>query len=503
MFCSSCGKKIDDDAVFCSECGTKVKPMPEINASPPVNKISLEKPPVSDVPELEKPYTPENNSQPEFAPENQQETTPEIPENDKSFFGSTEPISHINPEPAPEIKEELHEKHTREPLPELVLRKKAETPKEEFPEENYQLEDYTENNNSYNDNSETQYIPYEEINNYRNNYNPPPEYENNPPYNPPPPYDEYDGQQPYPAPPPPPPPVQEYRPVKVGAFRLFCAGFITLITIIFLVVLSMLFCVKLGFSGTVLEKGIKNLNAEKILESEYDGTHDVNEFLYEKTGFYNISNHTANENDFRNFILNLDMMDFIGENVSVYADYLLNSGKKPSLTSEYIAEYMFNKSGYNNLNRNDFSTMMYNLGDGQTDEFLSVDAWRSHTGFDFRLTSYIFSFITLGVLLAVVLILMILIDLIVDRRGRHFTGFYKNIFMISGIVLLIIGSVCVIVPPIVYSQTSHVLFYLGSKLLKDFNLFILATGAFELIVGIIFGLIKKLIIRHERKNRDG
>ena len=148
-----------------------------------------------------------------------------------------------------------------------------------------------------------------------------------------------------------------------------------------LIVLSILFCVKLGFSGTVVEKSIKNLDIEKVLEAEYGNNRDVNEYLYEQTEFHSITNNHGNENDFRNFVLNLNPMDYIGENASVYADYILNGGKKPSLTSEEIAEYMFNRSGYNNLTRNDFSSMVYNIGDGQTDRILSVDEWKKETGF--------------------------------------------------------------------------------------------------------------------------
>lgn len=485
MFCSSCGKIIDDDAIFCPVCGKKIKNSSENETFSTAGDDFSEK-------DKEVPCTPENNSLPEFSNDKEPEN---IPEDNTPFFGSTEPIEHINPEPLPENIEKIPEKHIREPLPELVLRKKNQ--QEVFPEDEPQ-----ENSGYYNDNSDTQYIPYEDIQTNSDNYSSFPEYEDVQPYSPP----EYPQDQPYfnpPPPPPPPAPVQEYQPVKIGALRLFGAGVVTFFTTILVIVLSLLFCVKLGFSGTVLEKGIKKLDNEKILEAQYDSRRDVNDFLYEKTDFYNISLHTANENDFRNFVLNLDMNDFIGEKIAVYADYLLNSGKKPSLTSDDIAEYMFNKSGYNNLIRQDFSTMLYNVTDGYADDILSVDAWKRYTGFDFGISSYIFSFITLGILLAVVMILFIWIAVIVDKRGRHLTGFYRSIFMISGIILLITGAVCVIAPPIVYSQTSHIAFYLSSKLLTDFNLFVLATGGFEVIVGMILGLARTLIIRYERKHRDG
>lgn len=488
---------IDNDANFCPVCGKKVKPLPSddsFNNISPENSIDI---PVNEIPA---PYVTENNSQPEFSPEKQEKVTPESPEDDKPFFGSTEPISHINPEPLTENTEKVPEKHTRESLPELVLRKKTVPPSEVFPEENYNPEEFPKSPEPYNDNSDTQYIPYDEIQeNLNNNYNPPPEYDNVPPYVP-----EYPENQPYFDPPPPPaPPFREQRPAKVGGFRLFGAGIVTVITTFLVIVLSLLFCVKIGFSGTVLEKSINNLDTEKILEAEYDGNHDVNEFLYEKTGFYNITFGMANENDFRNFVLNLDMTGFIGKNVAVYADYLLNTGKKPSLTSEDIAEYMFNKSGYNNLNRQDFSTMIYNVTDGHADDLLSVDGWQRQTGFDFRISGYVFSYVTLIIILALVFVLIIWTYAIVNMRMRYITGFTKAVFMTSGVIMLIVGAVGVIAPPIVYSQTSHVVFYIGSKLLKDFNLFMLVTGGFEFIAGIILGLIKKLIVRHERKYGDG
>lgn len=489
MFCSSCGKIIDDDAIFCPVCGKKIKRPDENNTFSSDTETSSDQ--NTDIPVTESESIPENNSLPEVLQDKQPEN---LPEDNKPFFGSTEPIDHINPEPLPENIEKIPEKNIHESLPELVLRKKTETQPEVLPEDDFQ-----EDSGYCNDNSDTQYIPYEDIQTNPDNYSSPPEYEDIPPYSPP----EYPEDQPYFNPPPPPAPVQEYQPVKVGALRLFGAGVVTFFTIILVIVLSLLFCVKLGFSGTVLEKSIKKLDTEKILEAQYDRTHDVNEFLYEKTEFYNISLHTANENDFRNFVLNLDMNDFIGENIAVYADYLLNNGKKPTLTSDDIAEYMFNKSGYNNLIRQDFSTMLYNVTDGYADDILSVDGWKKYTGFDSKISSYIFSFVTLGILLAVVMILFIWIAVIVDRRGRHLTGFYRSIFMTSGVIILITGAVCVIAPPIVYSQTSHIAFYLSSKLLTDFNLFLLATGGFEVIVGIILGLARKLIIRYERKHGDG
>ncbi len=505
MFCNSCGRKIDDDSLFCSECGAKIQRIAINSISSDKGRISLAKPsdnqadgknPANESPDISGSlYTAEDNQQTESAPENSPFSEPVQESEPEQFFGSTEPISHINPEPAQESVEQIqktideysNEEH-KESLPRMVLKKNDEEPDGNIEE------DYS---GQYDDNQNTQYIPVYEDDNYDDDYREP----FPPPYDAPPEnFPEYAQTPPYPQPT---PVLQGYRPVKVGALRLFGAGVVTFFTIIFLTVLSLLFCTKLGFSGTVVEKGIKSLDMEKVLEAQYDRNRDVNEYLYEQTDFHNITNKRADENDFRNFVLNLNVTDYIGENASVYADYILNGGKKPALTSEEIAENLFNRSGYNNLTRKDFSSMIYNISDGQADTLLSPDEWKRETGFDFGIMSYIFSFVTLGILLAIVLVLMIWTAVIVDKRGRYLTGFYKSVFMTSGTVCLLIGIVSAIVPPVAYSQTSHIVFYLGSKLLTEFNLFILITGGFELVAGIIFGLIKKLIVRHERKNRDG
>lgn len=501
MFCNSCGRQIDDDSLFCSECGAKIQRIAINSISSDTGIISLVK--KSDTQTDKKIsadkdsdisdslYMPENNQQTEFSEENNPvtESSQEIKQEEPADI---ETVSEIIPAPVTENVEQIQKKideynnaEHKENLPKIVLKKHTEEYDESI-QENFS-EPY--------DNMNTQYIPT--YDNYDDDYREP----FPPPYDiPPEDFPEYVGNQPYPEPP---PVLQEYRPVKVGGLRLFGAGIVTFFAVILLIVLSILFCIKLGFSGTVIEKGIKSFDMEKVLEAEYDSNRDVNEYLYEQTDFYNITSRHGNENDFRNFVLNLNVTDYIGENASVYADYILNGGKKPTLTSEEIAEYMFNRSGYNNLNRNDFSSMIYNIGNGNTDKALSVDEWKNETGFDFGIMSYIFSFITLGILLALVLVLMIWTAVIVDKRGRYLTGFYKSIFTTSGIVCLAVGLTAVIVPPVIYSQTSHIVFYLSSKLLTNFSMFMLVTGGFEFIAGFILGLIKKLIIRHERKNRDG
>lgn len=520
MFCSRCGNVLEDDAFFCMICGKKVKRITENNTFEPERNIPPEAETDIQTATL---YTPENNSQPEFAPENNSGEEKEL----ENFFGSTEPIQHINPEPFIAQTEEIEqmkkimENHTREPLPDLVLRKKAEAKKEILPEEEYyddgdgeeeEEEYYSETPESYDDNSETQYINIKNNYNYKNNY---PEDNYDEDYSDEEYYDDYEEE--YSDYPPedeyiPPqrqrnqlyrPPVEEYRPVHVGTARLVSAGVVSFIAMLIVVAVSLIFCIKLGFSGNALEKGIKRLDMEKVLDAEYDGNRDFNKFLYDKTNFYNVSYQTAGENDFRNFVLNLDIPEFIGENAGAYTDYFLNNGEKPALSSNDIITYMSNHSGFYGLGWYEFSTMLSNLTDNKIDSLLSVDSWEADTGVNFKILSYMSSATTLVILLAVVCVFMIWIAVIVDKRGKYLAGFYKNIFMPSGVILLITGAVCFIAPPVVYSQTNHVLFYIISKILTDFNLFIFSTGIFEVIVGIILGLIRSLIVRHERVYGDG
>lgn len=462
MFCSTCGVQIDDNSLFCTKCGAKLHRIGKDDGDKP--KISLEKP--SDI----KPEPEAEEIQAEEKTEETADGTITIPDN----------IPHISALPENHSEDVDRIKAVTENYKEPPKTVYADDiPEDDLPQPYYNEDDGYSRDDGYN---YGEYIDGGQ-DYYNNGYDGIPQ---NDYYNPPP-------ENIY--------PPETARPVKVGFFRLFGAGAVTLFAVVFLVVLSVLFCVKLGFSGDVLEKSFESVNIGTVLDSDtgFGNGETVNDYLYRETDFGGITAGFFGKEDFRDFILDLDINDFIAENLAVYADYLLGDGEKPNLESEEIADYMFARSDYGHLSKNDFRAMIANIGHGNTDTILSVDGWKRETGFDFGLCSYIFSFITLGVVLALVIVLMIWIAVITDKRGRYFTGFYRTAFVFSGVVCLAVGLAVIVAPPLLYSRTGNFLCYIGSKTLTDFGLFALATGGFEFVVGVIFGLVKKLAVRHEEK----
>ena len=167
MFCNSCGKKIDDDSLFCSECGAKINRIAIDSISSDKVKVSLAKPSGNNTDEKNQEnensdlsdslYTPESNQQTEFSPKDDS-VSETVPENEtENFFGSTEPISHINPEPKQESVEEIqktideynNEEH-KENMPKMVLKKNVEKHDENIKENH---------SGQFDDNQNTQYIP--------------------------------------------------------------------------------------------------------------------------------------------------------------------------------------------------------------------------------------------------------------------------------------------------------------------------------------------------------
>lgn len=63
MFCSNCGKQIEDGAAFCSGCGTSLnsKPQPTVQTSPPVYQLPIDQQPVQQQ-AVGKPTTPKGRT---------------------------------------------------------------------------------------------------------------------------------------------------------------------------------------------------------------------------------------------------------------------------------------------------------------------------------------------------------------------------------------------------------------------------------------------------------
>lgn len=294
-------------------------------------------------------------------------------------------------------------------------------------------------------------------------------------------------------------------PVKVGKGRIFGASTVAFFAIIFLIVLSVLVCFKIGASGSNLNSRIQKINLNTVLNAEFDGK-DVTENLYDTIGFGSVTHGNANISDFKEFLKKSDILEYAGKNVQNYADYIFaGEGKDPSITSEDITYDFFGENndaadeafGYTFVKK-DLKKIQSNLENEDVDKNLSVKEWEKEIGIGLGNLSYLVSYITIGILSALIVVLLIWIVIIVDKKGRHIMGFFGNTMFISGLVVFICGIGVTVGSMIAFSLSSNVAFYLISNILLDFGILALIIGFSELLIGFIF---KKIGKRLKRKNK--
>jgi hypothetical protein rflaF_05359 len=489
MFCSNCGKSLDNNSAFCPECGTKVN----INID-----TSFEKPVLSDDASQKTVYVPENQDESEVMNVNSGEITeeeeltetPPPVENDFGNTVSTENEQKDAPEivqnDAPEIEQKnVPGNEAEKPVSQSDIMRNGDKYNtisipigNSMNEQNAVGNENQQQNNAYQETVRNfQFNPSGEI--PQTAYAPPPDYN-------------YD-------------PLTPQKSSKVGAGRIVGASAVAFFAVIFLIILSSLLCFKFGASGKILKDRIESLSATTLLGAEFEDD-EMSNNIYKTIGFRSITHGNATEADFKEYLSKSSMLSFIGENVESYADYILNgNGKDPSITARDIKTDFFKANndvadeifGYT-LSKDDLKLIQSRLEEENIDEALSIREWNKKAGFNVKNASYILSYITLGIFLALIIVLCIWIAIIVDKKGRHIMSFYGNILFIPGIILLISGLGVLVGSAIAYSITGNVIFYLIQNVLLLFGILSSAVGAFELILGIIF---KKIGKRKKKKEK--
>lgn len=484
MFCSNCGKPLDNGSVFCPECGTRV------NGD---DNNFMEKPAFPDE-ESEKnvciPETENENSNinDQYIQDDEQEaSTAEI--SDDEELSETPPPVEANPD-------STFAENGKAVAPEESLNT---APEQKNPETISQPE-LIKNGDKY----DTMTIPsglsehdqsFSRNNDQQQNnipglhpvFNTQPAFDNGIPVQPqtPPPFIPSETV-----------PVQKSS--KVGAGRIIGASAVSVFAVVFLIILSFALCFKFGASGKVIKNRIENLSANTLLSAEFEDD-EISDNIYKTIGFRSITHGNATEADFKDFLVKSNMLSFIGENAENYAEYIFNGkGKDPSIGASEIKTDFFKANndvadevfGYT-LAKDDLKLIQSRLEEENIDDALSVKEWNKKAGFDLKNVSYILSYITLGVFLALIIVLFIWIAIIVDKKCRHIMGFYGNILFISGIILFVSGLGVLAGSAIAYSITGNVMFYLIQNVLLMFGILASAAGAFELILGIIFKKIGK------------
>lgn len=478
MFCNKCGKELKENAKFCSACGSKVDD---------TNITQIQKQDITDA------FSDDGSEKTVYLPEENPDNQPEsIGQSD--FFGDspTELIrkddfnnADIQEEDLSDDPSSLDDDDQYGQSETVILRKNDEQQPESDP---FQPErEIPRQNDSALTGMNT--VPFQQ-NQYNGGYPP---------------------QQQFPQPgmeqfvPPVMPEGKNAAPVKVGKGRIFGASAVAFFTIIFLIVMSILVCFKLGASGSTLNDRIQEINLNTVLNAEFDGK-DVTENLYDTIGFGSVTHGNANISDFKEFLKKSDILEYAGENVKNYADYILaGEGKDPSITSEDITYDFFGENndaadeafGYT-FAKKDLKEIQSNLEGDDVDENLSIKEWEKEAGIGFGSISYLVSYITVGILAALVVVLLIWILIIVDKKARHVMGFFGNILFISGLAVFVCGLGITAGMMIAFSLTSNVAFYLVSNLLLNFGILALIIGFSELLFGFIFKKIGKKI---KRKNK--
>lgn len=494
MFCTKCGKELSENSTFCTACGALVN-----DDDAPV--ISAEDAPVS------------------FAP----------PADENETLSAAEPSMALSQEDAQLLSEEPAELlgnisetiELPEPIEEPVVTSTADTqeipavpdiPYSEDAPGTVLLSEEPDPLAGFNDNSDTIQIPAQP--------------EGLTPYN----NDSGTFTRPAAEPAPAaadssftPPPVPEApaapdvrsekkqkknpdAPAKVSGGRIFGASIISFFSIIFLLTASLMLAVKLGANGSIIRSRTEKLNSEALFSSQFDGR-EFSDTLYRSLGFRTATHGAADEASFKRFMVNSDFRQYAGRTAKGYLDYTIGSSKKdPSVSSEDFVndfiranESVAEKEFRYELTEEDYELLEANLDKDNFTKSMDVQEWSKETGFSIGYLSYLFSYITIGILFAIVAVFLIWIAVLVDKRGKHVAGFFGNILFTSGLLLLLAGPVLVIGSAIAYAFTHSLIFYLGSNLLLPFGIVLFCIGAVELFIGYIFKKVRRGIKKKAKK----
>lgn len=296
------------------------------------------------------------------------------------------------------------------------------------------------------------------------------------------------------------PETEEKKPIKVGAGRIFGASLVSILAIVFITVSGLLLSAKIGLNGNVLKNRAEDANLGVILDADVNDETTAAEYIYNNIGSAILGKKEIQPKDLRSFLIAADFEDFAAEKIEAYADYIINGkGKDPSASSEDFVQFFRDNEDIAReefgepFSESDYKNMAVRLENRGLDDVLDVNEWSDKLGFNAGNLSYVFSYLTMGIVAAIALFMLVWIAIIVDKKARHLTGFFGNIALISGLVMFVPSAAFLAGASTIALSTNTLAAFLAAELLVPFALVLLCTGAFGIVLGIIFKRIKKFI----------
>ena len=289
-------------------------------------------------------------------------------------------------------------------------------------------------------------------------------------------------------------------PEKTSGARLFGAALIAIVSGILLIALSLLFSVKLGVSPNGLKKSVENMNIWYILTSEIDGK-TISDHIYEITDFEKASHGFADKTEFTTYMAKTDLMDHSASIIWEYAAYILN-GKgmetmtvnENEITDFFIKNGEFAKEtfGYE-MQMADYNSIRKSLSENEIAEKLSTDRIGWNIRFRLENIRYILSYITLGILTALVIVLLVWIAIAVNRKGKYLLSIYGNVFFWSGIFVIAAGAAITGGAAMAYVLMSSLWSYVAASTLLPTAVYGVCIGLIETVAGVILKKIRRAI----------
>lgn len=288
-------------------------------------------------------------------------------------------------------------------------------------------------------------------------------------------------------------------PAKTGFGRLLGASAVSFIAAVLLIAVSLLFSLKLGFTGTNLHNIAEGLDKWAVINARFNDM-TLADNLYYETDFDKATHGFADKTEFTLYLAGTDFTGFCADKLEAYADYIIDgTGDEPTLTENEIVDFFKANHdrgteifGYE-MQTADYNAIRSSLAAHETAEKFSVSKIGWELKFRLESIGYLLSYVTIGILTALSIVLMIWTAVIVNRSGRHILGFLGNIFAWSGIAVLLAAIGASAGAALGYAITGDFLCYLSSTLLLPTAVYAACIGAILLVAGLIIKKVKSSI----------